>query len=119
MQLGLPAVLPGKLDTDAIDEGGERAVVDLQESLVDLVAAADIEIKHAILGRHIKQDGQEALFAFLEYDGDPVAALDQTFELEDDLVPIGQGAAFDFLFRVVVFPGACGSSWCVGKSLDE
>ena len=94
-------------------------MVDLKESLVDFVAAADVEIEHSILRRYLKQDGQEALLAFLENDGNPVAAFDQTFELEDDLVPIGQGAAFDFLFRVVIFHGARGFSWCVGASLDE
>ncbi|MFT3847512.1 MAG: hypothetical protein QM739_02225 [Propionivibrio sp.] len=71
------------LDADAVDMRRECALLGFEERLVRLVAAADVEVEHALLFGDVEQDREETLPPFLKKDGNPVAALDHAAQLED------------------------------------
>ena len=91
-----------KLQTDAVDVGGEGAVRRLEVGLVGFGAAADVEVDQAVGFGDVDQHGQEALPALLEENADAVTAFDHAPQLIGDLPAVVQGAAFDFLFGVGV-----------------
>ena len=96
----LTPFLGRELDADTIDERRERTLLGLEEGLVHLVAAADVNIEQALVFREIEKDREKTLPSFLKQHRDPVAALDHSAQLEDHLARVAQRAAFEFLFGV-------------------